>query len=156
MAAVKRNKISKTARERAVSNDSDNDGAPSGPAAETVNSTRDDSFDGPAPPTHGRNANRTKTMSFGTGSQPKKPAGLRNLQIDDSNDVDEHGEPQDAKTGFKSSKTMTINSTTTATPRGVNLPSARAARNPLSQSSHQGTPAVKTGSSKISSVNKLS
>ena len=155
MAQVKRNKISKTARERAISNDEGNDGAPSGPSptdrtADTKDDD-DDSFDGPAPPTHGRN--RTKTMTFPVGSVPNKPPGLRNLQIDDSNDVDEH-ETQDANAGFKSSKTVRVGQTTT--PRVANLPSARSKNNPLAQSAREGTPVIKSGSSKISSVNALS
>ena len=146
--AVKRNKISRTARERAVSMESD-DSAPGGPADQTKDTNNDDTFDGPAPPTHGRH--RTKTMTFTKGSVLNKPAGMANLQIDDSNDVDED-EPQDRN--FKSTKVTRVGPTTT--PRATNLPSARAGRNPLAQSAHQGTPSVKSGSSKISSVNALS
>mmetsp|Transcript_20827 Transcript_20827/g.25499 ORF Transcript_20827/g.25499 Transcript_20827/m.25499 type:complete len:133 (-) Transcript_20827:155-553(-) len=132
MAAVKRNKISRTARERAISNasDDDYDGAPSGPG--TAPDSADGSFVEPTPPSVGRNAARSdaKMMKFGTGSVPKRPTGL-SIDIDDSNDVDEHGQLQESQ---KASGMRRIGETTT--PRQTNLPSARSGRNPLAQSAH--------------------
>jgi len=96
----------------------------------------------------GRNAARgaNRTMTFGTGSQLKKPDGLSiDVDEDDDNLIDEHGKKGSSQN--VNSRTYTaggmrrIEKTSTTPSKGSTLASARSSNNPLSES-HRATPVV--------------